>query len=262
MINEIESVRSTTDDTSLETEWARIIAEEAFKRIAVVTGANRGIGYATVRQLASLGMRVVLTSRDRDKGQEATNQLTAENLDVLYHPLDVTDPESIEQLKEFVIEQFGRVDVLINNAGILIDTPDSSVFTMQIETMRETMETNFYGPMRLSQALAPLMQEVNYGRIVNISSGMGQMHDMGGGYPAYRVSKTALNALTCILADELRKSNVLVNAVCPGWVQTEMGGPGAIRTPEAAADTIVWLATLPDDGPSGGFFRDRKSIPW
>jgi NAD(P)-dependent dehydrogenase (short-subunit alcohol dehydrogenase family) len=154
--------------------------------------------------------------------------------------------------------------VLVNNAGVLLDmeAAGDSLFDARLETFEQTFETNVWGPLLLSQTLIPAMKERGYGRVVNVSSGMGQLSDMGSGSPAYRLSKTALNALTRILAHELRSTNVLVNAVCPGWVRTDMGGPAAPRTPQQGADTITWLATLPDDGPSGGFFRDRKPIPW
>jgi NAD(P)-dependent dehydrogenase (short-subunit alcohol dehydrogenase family) len=144
----------------------------------------------------------------------------------------------------------------------MIDSPDISVFDAKVETLRKTMETNVYGPLQLIQALVPLMKEHDYGRIVNVSSGMGQLTDMGGGYPGYRLSKTSLNALTRIFANELNGTHILINTMCPGWVKTDMGGPGATRTPEQGVDTMVWLATLPNDGPTGAFFRDRKPIPW
>jgi NAD(P)-dependent dehydrogenase (short-subunit alcohol dehydrogenase family) len=160
---------------------------------------------------------------------------------------------------------YGRLDILVNNAAILIDAPGgfkASLFDLTSDTLRRTMETNLLGPVRLIQAAAPLMREQAYGRIVNISSGAGQLSDMGSGYPAYRMSKTALNALTRIAASELGGGDIKVNAMCPGWVRTEMGGPDADRSPEEGADTAVWLATLPDTGPTGGFFRDRKPIAW
>lgn len=236
----------------------------ATEKVAVVTGANRGIGLATCRQLAKQGFQVVLTSRDQSKGESAVEQLQAEGLQVIHHPLEVTNPVSVEQLANFMREKFGRLEVLVNNAGVLLDYRDSdgSLFNTKIDTLRETMETNLYGPLRLSQGLVPLMQAHNSGRIVNVSSGAGQLSDMSSGYPAYRISKTTLNALTRILADELKGTNILVNSVCPGWVKTDMGGANAPRTPEQGADTIVWLATLPDDGPTGGFWRNRQPIDW
>jgi NAD(P)-dependent dehydrogenase (short-subunit alcohol dehydrogenase family) len=154
----------------------------------------------------------------------------------------------------------------VNNAGISIDGEDSgdadasSVMGAKVETLRRTMEVNVYGALRVTQALLPLMPK-DGARIINVSSGMGQLSEMNGGWPAYRVSKTALNALTRIFADELKDTRIRVNSICPGWVKTDMGGAGATRTPQQGADTIVWLATE-KDVPTGGFFRDRKPIPW
>lgn len=232
------------------------------EKIAVVTGANRGMGFEVSRQLAKIGIQVILTSRDPEKGQKAAQQLQQEGFDVIYYPLDVANDESIKVFSQFVRQKFGRVDVLINNAGLMIDAPEISVFDAKVDILRKTMESNVYGPFQLIQALVPVMKEHHYGRIVNVSSGMGQLTDMGGGYPGYRLSKVSLNALTRIFANELDGTNILVNTMCPGWVKTDMGGPGATRTPEQGVDTMVWLATLPDGGPTGGFFRDRQPIPW
>ena len=157
---------------------------------------------------------------------------------------------------------YGRTDILINNAGIMIDPRGSRLLDSELKTYRDTLETNAFGPLLITQALLPLMKKRNYGRIVNLSSGRGQLSEMGSGTPAYRISKTALNALTRIVAAETRGSNILVNSLRPGWVKTDMGGPYAPRTVAQGADTAVWLATLPDGGPTGGFFRDRKPIPW
>ena len=233
------------------------------QRVAVVTGANRGIGFKVCRQLARRsGIRVVLTARDAAKGKTAVKKLADEGLEVDYHRLDVTEAKSIAALAAYLESRYGRCDVLVNNAGIASDPRGSRVLDSKIATYRETLETNLLGPLMLSQALVPLMRKNRYGRIVNMSSGMAQLSDMGVGSPAYRISKTALNALTRTLAAELKGSGILVNSMCPGWVRTDMGGPGAPRTVAQGADTAVWLATLPDDGPSGGFFRDRKPIPW
>ncbi len=234
-------------------------------RLAVVTGANRGIGYETCRQLAQRGLRVILTARNAAKGRLAAKTLSEQGLDVVFQTLDVTDPTSIGELLNFIDARFDRVDVLINNAGIMLERPDPggvsvSVFEASVDTLRISLETNVYGPLLLSQALKPLMH--GNARIVNVSSGMGQLTEMNGCCPGYRISKTALNALTRILADELKSTNIKVNSVCPGWVRTDMGGPNAERSVEKGAETIVWLATLPEDGPSGGFFRDKQAIPW
>jgi NAD(P)-dependent dehydrogenase (short-subunit alcohol dehydrogenase family) len=232
------------------------------KRLAVVTGGNKGIGYEICRQLARKGLRVVLTSRDAEKGREARKKLEKEGLDVMHHPLEVTDQASVAAIARHIQSEYGRVDVLVNNAGISIDSRSTSVLKEKEETFRITLETNFYGALRMCQALVPLMQKNHYGRVVNLSSGLGQLDDMGDGTPAYRVSKTALNALTRMVAKAVEGDNILVNSMCPGWVRTDMGGPGASRSVEQGAETAVWLAMLPHDGPNGGFFRDKKPIPW
>ena len=233
------------------------------KRIAVVTGGNRGIGLEICRQLGRRGgIRVFLTARDEIKGRAAVQKLGDEGLDVEFHLLDVTSEESIKTFAGWLEANCKRCDILVNNAGINADPRGSRFLDSRPATYRQTLDTNFFGPLLVSQALVPLMKKNRYGRIVNVSSGQGQLSDMGAGTPAYRVSKTALNALTRVLAAELTGSGILVNSMCPGWVRTDMGGPGAPRTVQQGADTAVWLATLPDGGPTGGFFRDRKPIAW
>lgn len=234
------------------------------QKIAVVTGANRGLGLETSRELAAnFGLKVIVTARDSYKGNLAISQLYKEGLDVIFHPLDITNSESIKKLKKFILNEFGRLDILVNNAGIFPDDlTNTSFFETKIDVIKKAMETNFLGTLQVCQALIPLMKTYNYGRVVNVSSGLGQLSEMSAGYTAYRSSKTALNTLTRIIADELKDTNILINSVCPGWVKTDMGGPNAIRTVEEGADTIVWLATLPDGGPTGGFFRDRQMINW
>ncbi len=232
-------------------------------KVAVVTGANRGIGLEICRQLATQGdIHVVLTSRDDSKGKAAAKKLARDGAEVEFRTLDVTKERSVKALADFMASAHGRCDVLVNNAGILADPRGSRFLDSKVETYRETLDVNLFGALMMAQAIAPLMQKRRYGRIVNLSSGLGQLADMGVGSPAYRISKTALNALTRILAAELKDSGVLVNSMCPGWVQTGMGGPTAPRTVKQGADTAVWLATLPDAGPTGGFFRDRKPISW
>lgn len=235
----------------------------AHKQIAIVTGANRGLGFETSRQLAQRGYQVVMTSRSVEKGRAAAEKLKKEGLDVVYFPLEVTNPAHIRQLEHFIEKEFGRLDVLVNNAGVFLDPRDpaaASLFNAEIDIIRDTFETNTLGPLMLAQALVPLMR--GEGRVVNVSSGMGQLSEMNGGWPGYRLSKTALNAVTRILADELANTQIKVNSVCPGWVKTDMGGPDAERPVEQGAETIVWLATLPENGPSGGFFRDKQPIAW
>lgn len=229
--------------------------------VALVTGANRGMGLETCRALAQRGYQVILTSRDQQLGQQAAQPFVQQGLSVTSFALDVTNEGSIQHLQRVLEERFGGVDVLVNNAAIYPDK-GRSVLEVEPETFRATMETNFYGPLRLCQAWVPGMITRGYGRVVNVSSRAGQLSAMGDFAPAYSASKAALNALTRMVADAARGSNVLVNAVDPGWVRTRMGGPAASRSVELGADTIVWLATLPDGGPTGGFFHDRQPIPW
>jgi NAD(P)-dependent dehydrogenase (short-subunit alcohol dehydrogenase family) len=234
-------------------------------RIAIVTGANRGIGLEIVRQLARRGLIAVLTARHIEKGRAAAATLASDGLEPAVVALDVTDGDSIGAAVAKVMDLYGRIDVLVNNAAILkegFSPEDASVFDAPAEVVRETFETNTLGPLRLIQAVVPHMKSRGYGRIVNLSSGAGQLSDMGGGFPAYRMSKAALNALTRITAAELGRGDIKINSMCPGWVKTAMGGPNATRSIEKGAETAVWLATLPEDGPTGGFFRDMKPIPW
>src|SRR5918999_853752 len=226
------------------------------ERVALVSGANRGIGREIARQLVGQGFTVVLGSRDLDKGTAAAGEIGA-----IPVQLDVADQESVDRVAAEVESRFGRLDALVNNAGIGNDFGQRGV-DADLERVEESLDTNLFGAWRLAKAFIPLMQRNGYGRIVNVSTGMGQLSDMNGGSPGYRVSKTALNALTRILANELEDTNVKVNSVCPGWVRTDMGGSGAPVSVEEGADTPVWLATLPADGPTGGFFKRRESIPW
>lgn len=234
-------------------------------RIALVTGANRGIGLEVVRQLAREGLMTVLGARSLEKGKAAAGALASEGLEPAVVVLDVLDAESVLKCVAEVMDLYGRIDVLVNNAGILKEgfTPEeSSVLEVSTDLVLETFRTNTVGPLQLIQAVVPIMQAQGYGRIVNLSSGAGQLADMQSGFPAYRMSKAALNALTRVTAAELGPGEIKVNAMCPGWVKTAMGGPNATRTVEKGAETALWLATLPEDGPTGGFFRDMKPIPW
>jgi NAD(P)-dependent dehydrogenase (short-subunit alcohol dehydrogenase family) len=235
------------------------------KRVALVTGANRGMGLEIVRQLSRLGLIAVLAARDLEKGKVAADTLAAEEFYVPVVALDVTDADSIRAAVAEVRGLFGRIDVLVNNAAILKEgllPEDTSVLDVSGDLVNLTFLTNTVGPLRMIQATVPGMRERGYGRIVNLSSGAGQLAEMGSGFPAYRLSKSALNALTRITAAELGAHEIKINSVCPGWVRTDMGGPHATRTVEHGAETAVWLATLPEDGPTGGFFRDMKPIPW
>jgi NAD(P)-dependent dehydrogenase (short-subunit alcohol dehydrogenase family) len=229
--------------------------------ISLVTGGNRGIGREVCRQLAERGHTVVLTARSVRSAEEAAAQAAkAAGGDV--HPLrlDVTSDEDAVRVAREIDARFGRLDVLINNAAITYDTWQRPS-TADLDVVREAAETNLYGPWRLVQALLPLLRASEHPRIVNVSSEAGSLASMGAGTPAYSVTKAALNALTRMLAADLRSDRVLVNAVCPGWVATDMGGPGGRPVSEGAAG-VVWAATLPDDGPTGGFFRDGRPLPW
>jgi len=235
-------------------------------RTAIVTGANRGVGREIAKQLVLLGYRVILTSRNELNGKRAVDELKQETGvkmpgELVYHPLDVTDSKSIQRLRGFVVSEYAAADVLVNNAAVLLDQY-GRILQTPLDIYRQSLETNVYGPLLLCQAFIPLMLERRYGRVVNVSSGAGQVEDMVNDMTAYRLSKIALNGLTLMLADSVRGTNVLVNAGCPGWVRTDMGSPEAPRSPDEGAQGIVWLATLPDGGPHGGFFRDRQPIPW
>jgi NAD(P)-dependent dehydrogenase (short-subunit alcohol dehydrogenase family) len=227
-------------------------------RVALVSGGNRGIGLEVCRQLAERGITVVMGSRDAEQGRTAAAKLPE---GVIVQQLDVSDPESVERISRSVEEEFGRLDILVNNAAISNDEGQSGV-DADLDRVREALEANLLGAWRLCEVTVPLMRRNGYGRIVNVSTGLASLEDMGGGSPGYRVSKTALNVLTRILASELRGSGILVNAVNPGWVQTDMGGSGATRTVEEGAEALVWAATLPNSGPTGGFFRDREPVAW
>jgi len=228
------------------------------RRVALVTGANRGLGLETCRQLASLGLRIILTSRDPAKGRSAATRLGD---GVVFYPLDVADPEHVQRVQQFVLAEFGRLDVLVNNAGVNLDKGINTL-TLPEKIFRDTLDINLIGAFRMCQAFIPMMKEHGYGRVVNVSSHLGSLAEMKGHNASYRISKAGLNALTRVLADEVKEYNIKVNSAHPGWVRTDMGGPQAPRSIDKGVDTIVWLATLEDDGPSGGFFQDRKPVPW
>lgn len=237
-------------------------------KTVLITGANRGLGFECAKQMGELGYHVLLTARNTQDGEIASDQLRQLGIKVSFHALDVANETSLQACSMWLYGQIGHLDVLINNAGVFLDHETqgvyggSSALDTSLKVLRDTMEVNVYGVLRLCQEVVPLMKKQRYGRIVNVSSGMGQLTEMNGGYPAYRISKASLNAITRMLADELESTNILVNSVCPGWVKTRMGGENATLTPKEGVDTMVWLATLPDSGPSGGFFRERQPIPW
>lgn len=230
------------------------------KKIALVTGANRGLGFETCKQLSQLGLKVILTARNQIKGERAAKDLTEQDLDVVFYKLDVSDKEDIANIYNAIEKKFSRLDVLVNNAAILYDSYQSTI-NADLDIVSQALKTNLYGPWLLCQAFIPLMRRNNYGRIVNVSSGAGSLQYMDGGAPAYGISKVALNALTRKLASELAGTNILVNSVDPGWVATDMGGKGG-RPVEEGAKGIVWACLLPNNGPNGGFFYDRQTEPW
>lgn len=264
----------------------------------LVTGGNRGIGLETCRQLDALGHTVILGSRDFEKGVKAVEK---SNNRMIVKQLDVTDGQSIRSVCDFVKSEFGRLDVLINNAGIIAASPEhkksllrqakgaleehipgvrnltsriipalqnagmiskhGDVTGISLNEVDQVMETNLYGPWRMIQVFLPLLEQSDNGRIINISSGMGELDRLAGDYAAYRMSKAGLNALTIMFARELERKHICVNAMCPGWVKTDMGGPNATRPVSQGADTAVWLASEPKI-PTGKFFRDRAEIRW
>lgn len=233
--------------------------------VAVVTGANRGIGRAIAAGLVAAGHHVVMTGRSAESIQAAAVELRDRGGSADGVVVDVTNDESVVRLAAQV-EAIGTLGILVNNAGVYLEAPHvegsapNAILDQSIDVFRETMETNLYGPIRVMQALWPLMS--NGGSIINLSSGNGQLEAMAGGDGAYSVSKTALNAATVKFAQELRPHHISVNAMCPGWVRTDMGGPGGDRTVEEGADTALWLASLAPLERTGGFFTDRRRIPW
>lgn len=239
--------------------------------VAVVTGGNRGIGFAVCRQLAVLGYHVVLATRSLAHARDAAEALAPAGT-VTAAELDVTREESRAAFADWLETRFGHVHVLVNNAGVHPDPggynserKGASVFAVELPVIQSAMAAHLEGPLRLIQLLIPLMRAQEYGRIVNVSSTMGQFAGMAGGWPGYRLSKIALNGLTALISEELADEGlqgIQVNSVCPGWTRTALGGELAPQSPDEAADTITWLATQPADGPRGGFFKNRQRIPW
>jgi len=227
------------------------------KSLALITGANRGLGKETSRQLAHHGYTVIMTGRDLKKAQAAADEI---GQGAVAAQLDVADPASIATLAQHIMETYGQLDVLVNNAAIHYDTWQR-VSNINFDTLEEAIQTNVYGAWRLTVALLPALKQSDHARIVNVSSGAGAFESLSGGTPAYSLSKVALNALTIMLAKDLKRDNILVNAVCPGWVATDMGGNGG-RPVKDGASGIVWAAMLPDGGATGSFFRDGQQINW
>ncbi|MDT0318627.1 SDR family oxidoreductase [Streptomyces millisiae] len=232
----------------------------AHEPVAVVTGANRGIGLEVVRQLAERGFTAVLGSRDAVKGEAAAVSLAEAGLSVVTHQLDVADSKSVTAFAQWLTAEYGRCDVLVNNAAILYDTWQRPA-SADLDVVRQALETNTLGAWRTAQALVPLLRRSPHPRVVNVSSGGGSLAGMGAGTPAYSVSKAALNATTRLLAADLKRDRILVNAVCPGWVATDMGGAGG-RPVSEGARSVLWAVELPDKGPTGGFYRDGRPLDW
>ncbi len=231
------------------------------EKFVIVTGATRGLGFGCVETLLKQGHRVLATGRHPDKIRERLDPALEKNL--IVEALDVSSFDSLRDFEKKLPSLTDRIDVLINNAGVFLDDQDApGPLGTSVEDLERTLRTNVMGPYRLCQTVLPWMRRQKEGRIVNVSSGMGQLGEMGPGAPAYRISKTALNSLTRVLATEVRDCNILINSVCPGWVKTDMGGPHATRDLATGVASILWAADLPEDGPSGGFFRDGKSLEW
>ncbi len=230
--------------------------------VAVITGANRGIGRATAEGLARLGLHIVVCARRKSAADEVVAGILEEGGAASAFALEVTDRAQVAALAAHIDQAHGRWDVLVNNAGLLPDAPGhQDLLSARNEDLLQGFETNTLGALAMMQVALPRMAAGGYGRVVNLSTGMAGLSEMGGGHLGYRLSKVALNALTRIAHAEA-SAGVLVNSVCPGWVKTEMGGPNAPRSVADGARGVIWAATLPEDGPSGGFFRDGKPIPW
>jgi NAD(P)-dependent dehydrogenase (short-subunit alcohol dehydrogenase family) len=238
------------------------------KSVALVTGANKGIGLEIAKQLATRGYVVLLAARDRSRGEAAAKEVRANAHDVRAITLDVADAVSIAALPRAIEESEGRLDVLVNNAGVFLDM-GTMPGSLDLTKLRQTFDTNFFGAVAVTQAVLPLLKRSPAGRIVNLSSTLGSLtmtarpnFGLNGIGLAYQASKTALNMFTVLLAKELKDTTIKVNSVCPGWVRTDMGSAAAPLSVEQGADTPVWLATLPADGPTGGFFHARKPMAW
>jgi len=237
--------------------------------IVLITGANKGIGLETARQLGRKGMYVYLGSRDVDRGRAAAKTLKPHGIECEAVELDVTNSATIQAAAEIISKRFGRLDILVNNAAISIDDQKRKPSDQSLAMWRQTFETNLFGMIAVTQAFLPMLLKSNAGRIVNLSSGLASVTihaDPNGGLhkrvAAYSVSKTAVNAWTIHLAAELKDTPIKVNAGDPGWVKTDLGGPDAPWEVEAGAKTSVQLATLDADGPSGGFIKLGQPIPW
>lgn len=228
-------------------------------KIALVTGGNRGIGFAITQGLLQKGYQVIITSRSLDKAKQAAEKLNSSN--IIPIELDVADDNSINKALQTIQQKVNHLDVLINNAGIYPDE-GVNILTIDRELLVTTLNTNTFGAIRMVQEFLPLLKKSSDARVVNVSSGFGEINGLSADYPSYCLSKLALNGVTIMLAQTLRSQNIAVNAICPGWVKTDMGGDSAPRTPEQGADTAIWLATEAPRKESGKYWRDRKVISY
>jgi NAD(P)-dependent dehydrogenase (short-subunit alcohol dehydrogenase family) len=237
------------------------VSPDKTKRVALITGGNRGIGFETARQLAARGLTVILAARDLASGQNAAAKLTDTGGDARFLSLDASDTESIRNAAAEFAALADRLDVLVNNAGIYPDE-GVNVLTIPRAQMIATFQTNTFGPLEITQAFLPFLRESTAPRIINVSSGYGEIGGLTANVPSYCLSKLALNGLTIMLSEALRSDRIAVNSMCPGWVRTDMGGPNATRSIEEGADTAVWLADEAPHELTGKFFRDRNEISW
>lgn len=231
------------------------------KKTILITGANRGLGLAATKKLASLGHKVIMGVRDVSAAEEIAISLRAKKQDVVAIKLDVTKIKDIRNSHDYLRDGDHGLDILINNAGVFLDSNEESVLEADPVIVLKSIETNTMGPMQLIQSLAPLMSKTGGGQIINISSGMGSLDEMGTFATGYRMSKTALNVLTKICSIELAAMKISVNSICPGWCKTDMGGENASRSPEEGVETVIWLCEQIDP-PTGKFLRDKQEIPW
>ena len=240
------------------------------QKVALITGANKGLGYETARQLGKQNIKVLIGARDETRGREAAGKLQAEGCDAEFVLLDVGDEKTHEAAAKYIAENYGKLDILVNNAGIVLEELIGKPSETSLATLRKTFDTNFFGAIAVTQAFLPLIRKSEAGRIVNVSSGLGslaQNSDASWDYAAvkplaYNSSKTALNAFTVILAHELKEANIKVNSADPGYTATDLNGNQGTKTVEQGASVITDLATLPNDGATGGYFDDEGIVPW
>jgi NAD(P)-dependent dehydrogenase (short-subunit alcohol dehydrogenase family) len=239
----------------------KAVASNGTKRVALITGSNRGIGFEAAKQLARRGFQIVIAARDGASGKKAADAIVAEGGSADFLSLDVSNSESIRRAAGEFAAIANHLDVLVNNAGIYPDE-GQSILTISRDRMAGTLHTNTFGPLEVFQAFLPYLRRAEAARVINVSSGYGQLDDLSPGVPSYCLSKLALNGLTIMLAKALEADRIAVNSMCPGWVRTDMGGPSATRSVEEGTDTIVWLADEAPNSLSGKFFRSREEIPW